>query len=282
MRIPDEILKCVAFIGIQNDTNFEPKATGFFVSVPLNTQAKHLYLYFVTAKHAIEQIYNDSHAQYCLRVNDVNEKSFTIPIRKNIKWYDHPNDQNVDAAVIPFNGNNLNIDIKSIPISFFLEEQHLKSTKISIGSEVFITGLFNHHFGIDKNLPIVRCGNIAMIPSEKIYVRWHNGVYIDAYLIEARSIGGISGSPVFFVKSPLDAVNGNIDFNYEFYFGGIIHGHWAVDECRIDSNIDWSDRKNVNMGIAIVTPAMKVLEILNCKELQEQRLNIEQNINLKE
>ena len=53
--------------------------------------------------------------------------------------------------------------------------------------------------GRDRNFPIVRTGHIAMMPDEKIpkvkIGDWEGNA--DAYLIESRSIGGWSGSPVF-------------------------------------------------------------------------------------
>ena len=44
-------------------------------------------------------------------------------------------------------------------------------------------------------MPILRMGNLAAYPQERVQVE---GVEMDAYLIEARSIGGLSGSPVFY------------------------------------------------------------------------------------
>jgi hypothetical protein len=54
--------------------------------------------------------------------------------------------------------------------------------------------------GRKRNIPIVRTGNISMIPSEKvpgIQIRRGESVESEVYLIEARSVGGLSGSPVF-------------------------------------------------------------------------------------
>jgi hypothetical protein len=54
-----------------------------------------------------------------------------------------------------------------------------------------------HHTGDLKNVPIVRVGNLASYPSEQIQTRAFGRM--EAYLIEARSIGGLSGSPVSFI-----------------------------------------------------------------------------------
>jgi hypothetical protein len=65
---------------------------------------------------------------------------------------------------------------------------------IGIGDAVFITGLFSHHPGKARNLRVIRVGNIAAMPDEP--VKTQRGE-MEAYLIEARSLGGLSGSPVF-------------------------------------------------------------------------------------
>jgi hypothetical protein len=45
---------------------------------------------------------------------------------------------------------------------------------IGIGDDVFITGLFSFVAGVDKNLPVVRTGNLAMVPSERVpSKKWH-------------------------------------------------------------------------------------------------------------
>lgn len=43
-----------------------------------------------------------------------------------------------------------------------------------------------------------------------------------------------------------------------------MHGHWDVDESRIDMEIDSAGGvgRSVNMGIGIVVPAAKIIEII--------------------
>ena len=64
-----------------------------------------------------------------------------------------------------------------------------------MGDEVFVVGLFRHRHGTQRNIPIVRVGNLAALTEEKVAT--NDFGLVDAYLIEARSIGGLSGSPVF-------------------------------------------------------------------------------------
>ena len=114
----------------------------------------------------------------------------------------------------------------------------------------------------------MRMGNIAMVPDERIPIT--NFGDMEAYLIEARSIGGLSGSPVFVIEvvDPLDR---------RIHLLGLIQGHWDVKpETIIDEATEDSEtRAGVNVGIAIVTPASKILEIINCNEMQKLRDDLE-------
>ena len=95
-----------------------------------------------------------------------------------------------------------------------------------------------------------------MIPEENEKVPTKYGD-VDAYLIEARSIGGLSGSPVFL----RDTSTGKI------YLFGLAHGHWDIPPAnKNDIQIDYDSKSSVNMGIAIVIPATKILEVLYHEE----------------
>jgi hypothetical protein len=64
-------------------------------------------------------------------------------------------------------------------------------------------GLFSEHPGGDHNEPIARFGNIALMPAEKVTVDVGDSTaHIRAYLVEARSWGGHSGSPAFVFFPP--------------------------------------------------------------------------------
>ena len=72
-----------------------------------------------------------------------------------------------------------------------------------------------------------------MIPGEKI--PFYNGL-IEAYLIESRSIGGLSGSPVF--VRPTITMQGQNEKGElmmlsgvgRFYLFGSVIGHWVYDD----------------------------------------------------
>jgi hypothetical protein len=147
---------------------------------------------------------------------------------------------------------------------------------------VFIAGLFTKAPGKERIVPIVRHGNIAMLPEEKV----QTGLgFADVYLIEARSIGGLSGSPVFARPSILLMAERGRGKNVEPVFGvggvrllGVTQGHWDIRESDMNNpRFAHSPLHGVNLGIAIVTPAYKLLETLNRPELAELRSRIEDN-----
>jgi hypothetical protein len=157
----------------------------------------------------------------------------------------------------------------------------IEKKKYGVGDEVFITGLFQPSAsGITRNMPILRCGNIAMLPEEQLQTEYG---YADVYLVEARSIGGVSGSPVF-VRETLELGPVEREDGTEVLMSGVgasqclglMQGHWDVRESEINSLIVDQDRKRgVNLGIAIVVPAVKIIETINRPELMAIREEVE-------
>jgi hypothetical protein len=74
----------------------------------------------------------------------------------------------------------------------------------SAGDDCFIIGRFINHEGQQKNQPSLRFGNIAQMPYEPIMRQTLDGRRVpqDSYLVEAHSISGYSGSPVFVHLAP--------------------------------------------------------------------------------
>jgi len=136
---------------------------------------------------------------------------------------------------------------------------------------LLIIGLFTRYFGTTRLVPLVRTGNIAMMPRDKIPVRGFGP--IEAYLAEGRSIGGLSGSPVFVrntVQMPAQTAQGaltSISGLGGLHLLGLMHGHW-------DLPVSFSSTEQaeaVNIGVSIVVPAKKILETLYHPELVAMR-----------
>ena len=279
VRVPNFVLKCVGFVGevthrdssgVSGDLN----ATGFFVSVPctspelLRTGAAAVY--FVTAKHVAQDLKD---REFYFLVNRVGGGTVAIESIMGDKWWLHPTDKTADVAVAQVSGSvGREADIMSVSIVQLATPERLAHLDIGIGDEVYMTGLFTPAPGAAQNVPIIRHGNIAMMPSEQIQTELG---YADVYLIEARSIGGLSGSPVFArptirlkLAGPRRKGNAFLGVGDGTTLLGLMHGHWDIREEQKNRAFYDQDRKHgVNMGIGIVVPAVKILETINREEL---------------
>lgn len=277
MRVSDFVLKSVGFVGevaVEDESGVhgDLHATGFFVSVP-STYRGH-YLYFVTARHVAEDLRDRD--VYVL-VNKRGGGTTEILAVEPATWFLHPNDGTCDVAVVQMNWLN-EADILPIPIAEFLTPEEIQESDIGIGDEVFATGLFSEIPNTTKNIPILRHGNISMTPSEPLQTELGMA---DVYLIEARSIGGLSGSPVFVrstskipvKRTPNSPVEGLLALSDQVKVLGLMHGHWDVKESEINNpKLNHDRKRGVNYGIAIATPAIKIIETINRHELQEIRM----------
>jgi hypothetical protein len=266
MRVPDEIRDCVVFIGVVDPaTQFSPGATifmqpigtAFIVSLLVDQATNATICYLVTARHVAIA------APELLKVMRFNRKDGTagiIPLGHD-RWFFH-DDPTVDIAVIPINMTP-DMFAKSISVNDFGTNTKLAEKRIGVGDEVFIAGLFSQFVGSKANIPIVRMGNIAMMPEEQVPTSIGN---IDAFLIEARSIGGISGSPAFVRETRAGGFGVG-----DFLLLGVMHGHWDLPaELKNDLALN---RSAVNVGIAIVVPSQKILDILDREPLRVEREN---------
>ena len=159
----------------------------------------------------------------------------------------------------------------------------LAARGLSHGDEVFYTGLFTKHVPATRNIPIVRIGNIAALPEEPITWRRERAggpelVTMDPpYLVETRSIAGLSGSPVFVNFSGVRTQGRSVSMvagPQPFYLLGLMHGHWDIDPSRewaATVHEDSLREEMVNMGIGIVVPIDSVREVLDQPILKNPR-----------
>ena len=281
MNVPDVVLNNVVFVGrVKSGGDMERPTwvgTAFFVSVPDPHVADQLFPYLVTAKHIADKL---TARQWCIRVNTKDGKSILAHGKLGIRWWGHPTEEeSVDCAVLPFPlPEEANLDVSSVPTSMFATEEIIENSGIGEGDEVFVVGLFTKLAGVERNMPIVRIGNVAMMPREQL-PEANIGNYfgpIDAYLMETRSMGGISGSPVFVRESVVYrgvATNPGTGKTKqtvglmpgEFYLLGINHGHWNIHPSEHNRN-DFQTTSRISdsiaLGISVIVPAKKILEII--------------------
>ena len=262
MQIPEEIRKSVFFVLFLTKNGYKLAGTGFFVSMPVPDDPNRTFIYLITAKHVIVEAKRASiDGKIWLRINT--KSGFEYVVTEGSAWQTHSEDYSIDAAVLSWAPDSTHFDYLTIPISMIANEDIISKEAIGIGDEVFLTGLFVNHHGKKRNIPIVRVGNIAAMPEEPVTTRLFGDM--EAYLIEARSIGGLSGSPVFVYLPGMRVISNKVEMKGRtFYWLGLMHGHWDLPILKEDMVVeDNVSKETVNMGIGIVVPASKILEIIN-------------------
>jgi hypothetical protein len=275
MRIPDDMRKCAVFVAMKDDRG-QHKFTGTAFCYQLRPTEDRGYGYLVTARHVIDgTCRNGADGKIYLRVNRRSGGSEYIET-KPTDWLFDADDETVDVCVFPLDGRPFGSD----PELFFLDsrasvtEQMVRLEGIGPGDDTFAIGLFAQHAGKGRNIPIVRVGNIAAMPEEKVASKTMD---IDAYLVEVRSLRGLSGSPVFVSLGPVrqsfyERAMGEINFGYKFVFLGLVHGHWDITRTQTDAYLlDAADGETINQGIAMVVPADKITQLLERPELADLR-----------
>ncbi len=264
MRIPPTISKEVVFIGIvpPDGIGLYYRGTGFIVGIDAKSEEypdSHggIFHYLVTARHVIESIKGLSAA---VRINLKSGGSSTYHTDYS-EWHFH-SDPAVDVAVASLRIPK-EIDIAYHPEVGIVDESMIAAREIGPGDDIIVIGMFGMMTGRNRNLPIIRTGTIAMMPDEPVNTRMGETM---AFLIEARSISGLSGSPVYYL--PLfTAEEGRIPLL------GLIHGHFDVQQSETNDVIkeDLFAEGSMNVGIAIVTPGYRLLELLNSEILVQNR-----------
>lgn len=277
MQLPVEIImKCVAFLGCRRNSGVAINATVFFAGWPLPIRGREFFIgYAITAKHVIEQIKKrtiDGNSYFRINTKEHKAEHFALPLSH---WLSDPDPQ-VDVAVaeLPpeFFGSR---DHLPLPVEMFADDEVIRKKQIDVGNDLFFPGLFAHVAGQTRNTPILRAGNIAAMPQEPIQTC--SRVLRPSYLVEARSVGGLSGSPVFWYYGPIrEMLEGTEKGVPKFHLIGLIHGHYLGRGEQWDSAAPGTIADHVtgdalNAGIAIVTPSQDILHTLQQPELKAQR-----------
>jgi hypothetical protein len=247
LAIPDEILKCVVFIGYgAPDGDMKLVGSAFFME---NTCGETTFQFLVTAGHLIDEISKKGVEISQIRVNLASGKAAWAPIPIK-SWIRAPH---TDVACTPV---SLTADLDHLPIlqaRWDESDSSKDAIQTSIGNELFIPGLFWPHHGLSKNVPIIRTGSVAAMPSEPIQTK--TGPTI-GYLIECRSIGGVAGSPVFRHMSGFRGL-AVIVADPGFSFLGLVQDHLDIETLP-----DEAEQGSLNLGIGVVIPGEQVISVI--------------------
>ena len=280
VAINEDVRKTVVFFGKQippKPGSSDPATvevgyggTGFLVEYVERGQP---FKYLVTCRHVAEQLDVD----FFLRVNTLREGVANLPIEV-AEWEYHP-DEAVDLAATDIGLNALHFDVLSLPLS-----NRTTASALGCGQRVHIVGLFRLHYGEKRNVPMVHTGHIAALPdsNEKVPIKNRSSGQIlmaEAYLVEAQTLEGLSGSPVFVQEYVAwNAINKSDGSNIAISaFGsvrllGVYQGAWDARPGEIlaaDRNLSGTLRVPVGMGI--VVPIERVVELIERNETLKTR-----------
>src|SRR5262249_36103745 len=129
------------------------------------------------------------HGAWTVRVNTIGGGTDTLDTVEN-EWFSHPE---YDLAVRPF-FHLPSYKFTHVQLDQFLTQDILSLYDIGPGDPAYAIGRFVNFEGRQRNTPTVRFGQIAQMPFEKITC---DGMEQESFLVEIRSLGGYSGSPVF-------------------------------------------------------------------------------------
>lgn len=200
MRIHQEILDCAIYFYEDEASAQAGKkagASGFLFGRRIHGLREGedaCVLWAVTNRHVIED------GGWTIRLNCKDGSISTINTSPD-EWLLAEND---DIAI-----RSVALSARRHQFTYITEEYLLwdgdhKDYDLGPGDHCFIVGRFIHHDGTLRNTPSVRFGQIAQSPNELIEIGGHKQ---ESYLVEIRSIGGYSGSPVFVHIDPTERRN---------------------------------------------------------------------------
>jgi len=266
MRIPDELRECVCFTRAQWPSGASAMGTAFFVGVPTGIDGRP-FIYAVTAKHCVtgslqaQRSQGGRPAEVVLLVNH-REHGRTENRTRASDWLLH---DTADVAVLPLGGTDPSFEVRVWPThENVASELVVKEKNIGAGDDVFIAGLLTYHRGATRNLPVVRLGSIAAMPEDPVGLETGPDTVT---LVEVRSIGGLSGSPVFVHLSVLRDMpegmflrggGGTAGSGGTSWLHGVMHGFYPTGKDDPDGASE-----NLNTGIAIVARIDRVLDLIH-------------------
>lgn len=281
MRIGEDLRQSVVFFGYRDDTpgkgGIACIGTGFLVGYEEEG-------YLVTARHLAHQLGGDP---FLLRLNRNDGSAENLHV-DGLRWFHHP-DPTVDLSAIP-----LRITAKSNYHAVYIRQEMIATDdimarqNIGVGNQTYTIGLFRLLYGEKRNLPVLHRGSIAMMPGEeRIPVRaWdkpgpQERVFVEGYLIECQGLSGLSGSPVF-VRSEVNLNTGPLIVENDgthplltisrasLSLLGVWQGSWEAKPDEVLS-AQLGASAAVPVGMGIVVPSTKLIELLKTPELQALR-----------
>jgi hypothetical protein len=228
----------------------------------------------VTARHVAGAASRDH--EYVIRANLKSGKSEPIPVT-GIDWA-YPDDERIDLAVAPYYLDQRKYDLgyyhlgQAAKRAPFVDERGVTRRAVVCGDEIAIAGLFHLHSGVDRNVPVVHTGHVAVLADPSSRIPLFNKIterteLAEAHLVETQSLDGLSGSPAYifeWMDLPIPSPTGN---KPQAHVGvkllGIYVGSWDGDPNQImKEDRRLSDGTKVPVGMGVVVPADHLMDLI--------------------
>lgn len=270
MRISDTVkhcagLLCTRELDEQGDQFYRYRGTAFLLQMGHNSHSTQHFLYLVTAKRNVLAAQHEGKVLW-LRMNTQLGKAAYVSLHG--QYWHFSTDPEVDAAAL-LCPDLADFDCQAVPFENCATSEDIESLGIGIGDELFIVGLFANQLGTQRNVPLMRGGNIAAMPEEHLYNQV-SGLRYFAYLAETTATGGLSGSPVFVSVDHGRDISRLTD-KIRVRLLGLVRGPWDRDQADSPVYMDSYEMAYMNSGIVTVTPIREVIKLLHQEESMEER-----------
>ena len=188
-----QVVHSAARISVEQPNGMSTVGTGFFfrTTVSLSGGQTHSNLLLISNKHVLA---NGHTGRVVLRLNRIqadgtpdygNTYRYCLT-NFSARYTSHP-DEGVDLACVPIEDIIPHSFIKSLTSEFLTDIDY---TMIAPGSDVWFVGYPHDYYDKVNNLPLVRKGTLASLPTIDFGGKGH-------LVVDAQVFPGSSGSPVF-------------------------------------------------------------------------------------
>jgi hypothetical protein len=274
--VDPKFLRCTAYLYPSQEAAMNGERVGgtaFFVGWQFLAVADppRYVCYVVTNKHLI-----DGGCRYLrIALKDGSSFSDEVPLKL---WTLSPDDDLAVAAL----GLPENHDVMPLGHDLFLDEDcRINEWPIFPGDEVMFYGRLIGHDGKQRNKPVMRFGNIAMLSDADAPIDFGSHRQV-GFLVECRSISGFSGAPAFVqlaqgrLHHPDTMPPENKWIPSAIRFLGVNCGHLPFfgrgrERAAADAPLIPDLYVETSSGVAVVIPAWRLMALLNQDHLVQQR-----------
>jgi Trypsin-like peptidase domain len=264
-QVPEELKRSVVFLYPDDQAAYENErtgGTGFVVGVagtelrPADTAHKPISLYVVTAAH-VKNGKDDIPPARVIRFADGEVLATPPGVWKT--------DLAHDLAVCPVETLGEHPGTGYLPSDRFAQGVGARQ-----GDDIFMLGRFGEYAGARDNRPMARFGNVALEPGDEPL---NTDPPMSTFLVEMRSRGGFSGSPVFLFWPSYGAILAGSSGMDHAKLLGVDHGHFPtpLEIENADGNVISGCKLRENSAVSVVVPVWHLKELLEDKDLDEMR-----------